>query len=273
MRLGVTQASSRNEGSALTGDALIAGARLVEQVGFDSLWCFDAIGRGFILPDPLIGVSVAASVTRRLEVGTCILQVPLRRPVELAHRILTAHLVCGGRLLLGVGAGSTKADFDAIGLDFDRRMEMFDEALGTMRQLWRGDRVGAADLSPWPGTIGGPPILIGSWNGPRWIPRAAKEFDGWIASAAKTSFNTLAKGIERFRAAGGKRAIVTNIVADLATPTTPTDDEAAFDLRCAPDVAATRLRRLADIGFDDAVLVPRPATEAHLAALRALLPR
>jgi len=273
MRLGVTQASSRADGSALTGDALRTGARLVEQIGFDSLWCFDAIGRGFILPDPLIGVSVAASVTSRLEVGTCILQVPLRRPVELAHRILTAHLVCGGRLLLGVGAGSTKTDFDAVGLDYDRRMELFDEALGIMRRLWRGEQVGAADLTPWPATVGGPPVLIGSWSGQRWIPRAAREFDGWIASAAKTSFRTLAAGIDRFRAAGGKRAIVTNVVADLAAPTTLLDDDAPFDLRCAPAAAAARLRRLAELGFDDAVLVPRPATEAHLTAMRALLPR
>ena len=273
MRLGVTQASSRSDGSALTGDALTAGAQLVEQVGFDSLWCFDAIGRGFILPDPLIGVSVAASVTSRLEVGTCILQVPLRRPVELAHRILTAHLVCGGRLLLGVGAGSPKTDFDAVGLDYDRRMEAFDEALAIMRRLWRGEQVGAADLTPWPATVGGPPVLIGSWSGQRWIPRAAREFDGWIASAAKTSFRTLAGGIGRFRAAGGTRAIVTNIVVDLAAATTPLDDDAPFHLRCAPEAAAARLRRLADLGFDDAVLVPRPATDAHLAAMRALLPR
>jgi alkanesulfonate monooxygenase SsuD/methylene tetrahydromethanopterin reductase-like flavin-dependent oxidoreductase (luciferase family) len=273
MRLGVTQASSRFDGSALTGDALIAGARLVEQIGFDSLWSFDAIGRGFILPDPLIGVSVAASVTTRLEVGTCILQVPLRRPVELAHRILTAHLVCGGRLLLGVGAGSTKTDFDAIGLDYAKRMELFEDALAMMRRLWRGEQVGAANLNPWPVTVGGPPVLIGSWSGQRWIPRAAREFDGWIASAAKTSFSTLAEGIRRYREAGGKRAIVTNIVADLAAPTDALADDAPFHLRCAPAAAAARLGRLADLGFDDAILVPRPPTEAHLTAMRALLPR
>jgi alkanesulfonate monooxygenase SsuD/methylene tetrahydromethanopterin reductase-like flavin-dependent oxidoreductase (luciferase family) len=129
MRLGVTMPLSNTDGSSLTGAALIAGARLVERLGFDSLWCFDAIGRGFILPDPLIAVSVAASVTERLTLGTCILQVPLRRPVELAHRVLTASLVCQDRLLLGVGAGSTKTDFDAIGLDYGRRMQDFAEAL------------------------------------------------------------------------------------------------------------------------------------------------
>jgi alkanesulfonate monooxygenase SsuD/methylene tetrahydromethanopterin reductase-like flavin-dependent oxidoreductase (luciferase family) len=268
MRLGVALTSSLPDGTPLTGDGLIAEARRAEALGFDSFWCFDAIGRGFALPDPLIAVSVAA--TARIEVGTCVLQVPLRRPVELAHRILTAHLVSRGRLLLGVGAGSTRADFDAVGLDFDRRMQEFEQALAIMRPLWRGERVGAADLTPWPAALGGPPLLIGSWSGPRWIPRAAREFDGWIASAAKTSFATLADGIARFREAGGKRAIATNIVADLEEPTAALDDRAPFHLRCAPAEAAGRLRRLADLGFDDAILVPRRASEAHLAALRAL---
>src|SRR6266851_7352031 len=128
MRLGVTMARLSPDGGPLTGEALSAGARLVERAGFDSILSFDAIGRGFILPDPLIAVSVAAAATERLTVGTCILQVPLRRPVELAHRILTAHLVCGGRLLLGVGAGSTKVDFEALGLDFTQRMRTLEES-------------------------------------------------------------------------------------------------------------------------------------------------
>lgn len=270
MRLGVVLSSARPDETALTGEALIARARMAEDLGFDSFWCFDAIGRGFILPDPLIAVSVAAAATRRVEVGTCVLQVPLRRPVELAHRILTAHLVCQGRLLLGVGAGSTRADFDAVGVDFDQRMRQFEEALDVMRRLWRGERVGSADLTPWPAALGGPSLLIGSWSGPRWIPRAAREFDGWIASGAKTSFAALADGIERFRAAGGKRAIVTNIAADLDEPTAALDDHAPFHLRCAPHAAAERLRRLADLGFDDAIIVPRRPTEEHLAAFRAL---
>src|SRR5262247_3016064 len=150
MRLGVVLPSARPDEPPLTGDELIRRARAVEDLGFDSFWCFDAISRGFILPDPLIAVSVAATATRRIEVGTCVLQVPLRRPVELAHRILTAHLVCQGRLSLGVGAGSTRTDFDAIGVDFDARMQQFEEALVAMRQLWRGEKVGSADLKPWP---------------------------------------------------------------------------------------------------------------------------
>jgi alkanesulfonate monooxygenase SsuD/methylene tetrahydromethanopterin reductase-like flavin-dependent oxidoreductase (luciferase family) len=271
MRLGVNLPMTAPDGSPLTGDALVAGARLIERAGFDGLWCFDAIGRGFILPDPLIAVSVAATATERLTVGTCILQVPLRRPVELAHRILAAHLVCRGRLLLGVGAGSTRADFEAVGVDFDARMRELHEGLAVMRRLWCGEQVGAARLTPWPAALGGPPVLIGSWRGKQWITRAATEFDGWIASAAKTSYATLAEGIRRYREAGGRRAIVTNIEIDLAAATTSLGDGEPFHLRCAPDVAAERLQRLAALGFDDAVLMRRTQTKRDLAAIRTLV--
>lgn len=273
MRLGVILPTTRAGGSPLTGETLSGNARLLERLGFDSVWCFDSIGRGFILPDPLIAVSIAAAVTERIAVGTCVLQVPLRRPVELAHRILTAHLACQGRLLLGVGAGSTRADFDAVGVEFAQRMQLLDEALDVMRRLWRGERVGPANLLPWPAALGGPPVLIGSWASKQWIERAAQQFDGWIASGAKTSFATLAQGIERFRCAGGRRAVVTNIHVDLTAPTTALGDDEPFHLRCAPEEAAKRLRRVADLGFDDAVLVTRTPTEAHFASMRALLPR
>lgn len=273
MRLGVILPPAMPGGPALTGESVVAAARQVEALGFDSLWCFDAIGRGFILPDPLIALSVAATATRRIEVGTCILQVPLRRPVELAQRILTAHVLCQGRLLLGVGAGSTRADFEAVGVDFDRRMQLFEEGVAAMRRLWRGEPVGTATLTPWPTAVGGPPVLVGSWSGRQWIPRAARDFDGWIASAAKTSFAALADGIGRYRDAGGKRAVVTNIHADLEAPTAALPDDASFHLRCAPADAAERLARLAGIGFDDAVLVHSVPGDGQLPALRALVPR
>ena len=271
MRLGVTMPLTSPDGSAPAADTIATSAKLLERLGFDSMWAFDAIGRGFLLPDPLIAVSVAAACTTSLTVGTCILQVPLRRPVELAHRILTAHLICGNRLLLGVGAGSTKTDFDAIGVDFTTRMRAMDESLAIMRKLWSGETVGTADLKPWPATLGGPKLLIGSWAGKGWIPRAAKEFDGWIASAAKTSYNTLADGIRRYRDAGGTRAIVTNIAVDLDAATTALGDDEPFHLRCAAGAASDRMKRLAELGFDDAILVRRGHTEPELAALRRLV--
>ena len=80
-----------------TGDVISRDARAAEEHGFDSVWFFDSVGRGGMSLDPLIGVSVAAAATKGIEVGIGILQVPLRHPVELAHRIMTAQLICEGQ--------------------------------------------------------------------------------------------------------------------------------------------------------------------------------
>lgn len=274
MRLGMILPIVEGDGQPLSQGSLVAGARRIEAAGFDSAWAFDAIGRGFILPDPLIAVSVAAAATERIDVGTGILQLPLRRPVELAHRVLTASLVCGDRLLLGMGAGSTQADFDAVGVDYGNRMHDFASSLEVMRSLWRGERVGEAALSPWPATVGGPKILIGSWAGGRWIERAAREFDGWIASAAKTSLRQLREGIRRFRDVGGGRAVVTNVSVDLrpGRAEAPCDEESPFSLSCSPEAAGDRLAQLDDMGFDDAVLLSFQHTDENLVAIRNLVP-
>ncbi len=269
MRLGLSLPSRSEDGSPPTGPAIVEHARRIEAAGFDSIWCFDSIGRGNASLDPLIAVSVAATATKHVTVGTGILQVPLRNPVELAHRILGAQLICNGRLVLGVGSGSTAGDFQALGLDFPTRFSKFDEGLALMRRLWNGEEVGGANLNPWPSVRGGPPVLIGSWAGGKWITRAATEFDGWIGSGLKTNAKTLAEGITRFRAAGGKRAIVTNIQVDLGVPTHDPGD-GPFDLRCTPEAAAERLRYLADLGFDEAVLVHRQPGQRDLDQLRSL---
>lgn len=273
MRLGITLPIIDPDGGPLQSTGMAEGARRLVDQGFESLWAFDAISRGFILPDPLVALSIAATVTDAVEVGTCILQIPLRRPVELAHRVATAHLVAGDRLLLGVGAGSTEADFRAVGVDYADRFRALADGLGVMRALWRGERVGEAQLSPWPATVGGPKIFVGSWAGGVWIRRAAQEYDGWIASAAKTSFNRLAEGIHRFRELGGRRAIVTNIEVDLTAATTADDDDGPFHLRCRPEAASERLARLADLGFDDAVLFAIDQREPTLRDLRSLTAR
>jgi alkanesulfonate monooxygenase SsuD/methylene tetrahydromethanopterin reductase-like flavin-dependent oxidoreductase (luciferase family) len=131
----VTRPSPARVGIALpAGPSLLPGsiadaARAIEEARFGSAWAFDTVGRGFLYQDPLIALAVAASATTRIELGTGILQIPLRNPVNLAREVLTAQLVCDGRLLLGVGAGSTPADFAAVGVDFDSRFRLFSRSL------------------------------------------------------------------------------------------------------------------------------------------------
>ncbi|HXD98304.1 MAG TPA: LLM class flavin-dependent oxidoreductase [Candidatus Acidoferrum sp.] len=259
-------------GVPLAPSGIADAARQIEAAGFESAWVFDAIGRGWLLPDPLTALAIAGTVTQKIELGTGILQVPLRNPVELAQRALTTHLVSGGRLRLGVGSGSTAGDFAALGLDFASRFRVLDESLATMRRLWAGEKVGAASLAPvWPAAAGGPPILIGSWAGSKWIVRAAKEFDGWVGSGARSTWALLRQGIARFRELGGKRAVVTNVGVDLDQKTpSPAGPDDPFDLKCPREVARERLHHLCGLGFDDVVLVVRRHDAAYLKELRDL---
>src|SRR5262245_1943597 len=246
-------------------------ARNIEAAGFESAWTFDSLGRGTLRPDPLMALAVAATVTHTIELGTGVLQVPLRNPVELAQRALTLHLLSGGRFRFGVGAGSTAADFAALGFAFDSRFRRLSESLAIMRSLWAGETVGGASLAPvWPAVRGGPPVLIGSWAGSRWIERAAREFDGWIGSGARSSWHALQEGIARVHTLGGKRAIVTNVRVDLASAASADGPDDPCDLKCPRDVARARLHRLREWGFDDIVLVPGAHDPAHLADLREL---
>ena len=260
------------DGTDPAGNVVAHGARDLEEHGFDSAWFFDSIGRGGMSIEPLTGAAVAATATQHISVGIGVLQVPLRHPVELAHRVLTAQLLCEGRLVLGVGSGSTRGDFEAVGQDFDARFPTLVEGLKLMRRLWAGEKVGATHLTPLPAVKGGPPVLIGSWSGGRWIQKAAREFDGWIASGFFTGYDTLAKGLRSYLDAGGRRAVVTNISIDLTADDPLADSDNVFHLKCPPEVAAERLVRLAELGFGEAVLVHRGPGAPDLAAIRALLP-
>jgi alkanesulfonate monooxygenase SsuD/methylene tetrahydromethanopterin reductase-like flavin-dependent oxidoreductase (luciferase family) len=239
-------------------------ARLIERVGFDGIWLGDSIGRTVRpRPDPLMFLAIAAAATERVEIGTAILQVPLRHAVELAQRLLTLHGLSGGRFAAGLGSGSTKADFDAVGVDYDGRFHTLAENLEIIRGLFRGEQVGSANLQPWPNTIGGPPILIGSWHSGQWVRRAAQEYDGWIASGL-TSFNAIAEGIQRYRDAGGKRAVLGTVSVDLRAPTTALADDAPFHLRCGLREARARLQRIVELGYDDVLLTALNHTVADI---------
>lgn len=250
MRLGMVLPVTGLDGRAIDAGHIARCARLIEEQGYASIWVVDSVARGFMVPDPLMALTVAATVTSGVELGTGVLQLPIRNTAELAHRILSLHLVAGGRLLLGVGPGSTKADFDALGGDYRSRMKRFASQLPELRALLETGRHGNTNLTPWPTTLGGPPIYYGAWRG-LWVERAAAEAAGWIASALHNDDVILADGLHRFRDAGGRRAVVANV---------PVGAEIGPVLE--------RLERLSALGFDDAVLLDLTPTATRLASLR-----
>jgi alkanesulfonate monooxygenase SsuD/methylene tetrahydromethanopterin reductase-like flavin-dependent oxidoreductase (luciferase family) len=258
VRVGFSLPFRHKDGSAPKAAEVAAVAAAIEQAGFDGIWLADTVARGReARPDPLMWLVVVGMATRRIELGTAVLQVPIRGAVELAQRFLTIHALFPGRFSAGVGAGSSPADFASVGVDFGQRFHLLDEGLRTIRALGRGEVVGSADLKPWPNVLPGPPLLIGSWVSPLWIRRAAHEFDGWLTSGGGpggTNFRNLKDGIKLYRSEGGGRAIVATVGVDLDADSPPLSDESRFSLRCPPHEAVARIEQVAELGYDDVLL-------------------
>ncbi len=282
MRISINMPLKDADDNPLDSAGIMKRARMVEAAGLDGIWMGDGVGARLTRPDPLMWLLVAAAATEHIEVGTSILIVPVRHPVELAQRFLTLQALTRGRFTVGVGTGSGKATHAIFGLDWDDRYRKLEENLSIMKRLCNGETVGEANLLPWPSVKGGPPIVIGSWYSDIWLKRAAQEYDGWMASGGRTNFTTLREGIKRFRDLGGKRALISTVACDLSAPNSTMTDEESFNLRCGPEEAAERVARAADLGFDDLLLVKadhtRQAplyepdfTEEDLAGIRALI--
>lgn len=275
MRLGISLPTRRADFGPPSAAEVMESARMAERLGFEGIWVGDAIARvSWPYPDPLGWLAVAAAGTERVELGTSVLQVPLRHTAELAQRFMTLHALSGGRFTAGVGSGSTRGDFEANGVAYEDRFRLLASALPELRKLCRGE----GGLTPWTGDEAGPRMLIGSWHSGRWVERAARDYDGWIASAFATSFRELREGIQRYRDFGGKRALVSTITVNLRGASSAFDENERFTLECGPTEAAERLARLAELGYDDALLVrpnysPEDLPGEDLAAIRALLPR
>ncbi len=232
-------------------------ARRIEASGFPGIWVGDSMGRGRPTLDPLTALAALAAVTERVELGIGVLQVSLRHPIELAHRVQSVQALSGGRLRLGVGSGSTRADFELLGGDYDHRFRTLRNSLEMMHQVWRGEPVNGGSLSIWPGCEGGPPILMGAWRSPRWITYAAKECQGWTPSGRYSSWDDLEAGMRIYREAGGANAVLANVAVDLADRPGSADLAAATNvaLVCPPDEARRRLKRMEQLGFDEVLLV------------------
>src|ERR1700674_5847289 len=238
-------------------DRLTDFARQVEARGLPGIWVGDSLGRGRPTLDSLQVLTALAAVTHRVELGISVLQLPLRNPVELAHRVQSLQAMSNNRLILGVGSGSTRDDFELLGYDYDHRFCTFKNDLEIMGRVWNGEPVNGGTLATWPGCKGGPPILIGAWRSPRWITYAAQECQGWTPSGRYSSWEDLEAGMRIYREAGGTNAVLANVAVDLANRPGSAELAAATNvaLVCPPDEARRRLKRMEQLGFDEVLLV------------------
>ena len=155
----------------------------------------------FIFSTPwLDGPTALASVIERsgdMTLATTVSLAVLRGPVALAKTLAALDLLSGGRMIAALGPGSSKRDYDAVGVSFDERWKRFDEAIAVLRALLAGEpgpedaryyrMPSDVELAPVPREGGGIPLWIGSWGSEAGLRRVARAADGWLASAYNTT--------------------------------------------------------------------------------------
>ncbi len=141
----------------------------------------------FPLPDPLIWMAYVAAATSRIKLATGILILPQHNCVVTAKQVATLDHLSGGRVLLGIGVGWLKEEFDALGASFDDRGERTDEYVHAMRALWSQTkptfhgkyvRFDGAYCRPQP-VNGSVPIIVGG-HSPAAARRAGRLGDGFF---------------------------------------------------------------------------------------------
>ena len=141
-------------------------------------------------------LAAVLGVSGSMTLATTVALPVVRGPVATAKTLAAIDRLSDGRLVVAVGPGSSAADYDAVGLDFDERWSRLDEAIAALRSLWRRDapafvgRYYSTDgirLEPRPTRDEGPPIWVGSWGSDAGLRRTARLADGWLASAYNTT--------------------------------------------------------------------------------------
>jgi probable F420-dependent oxidoreductase len=182
----------RNMGPQSTRETIRSCARVAEQLGFDALFVSDHLcippdnleGSGGRYLDVLATLAYLAGATDRIRLGVSVLVLPYRPAVLTAKQVATIQELSGERMILGVGVGWMKREFEALGVDKRMRGRISNETLRVLRHLfstdaqaYRGDLVNFPPFvfEPRPAC---PPIWIGG-NGDPAIARVLEFGDGW----------------------------------------------------------------------------------------------
>ena len=249
---------------------LVPMARRIEKAGFDSMWVSDHVvfprevksrypfsvdGRPTWPMDvdyiePLVALSAIAPATSRSEIGTSVLVLPIRNPVLFAKQAANVDVLSGGRLVLGVGVGWLREEFDALGADFDSRGAVLDEWIEIAKQCWTGSAgpyegrhyrlKDAIYCRPVPART--PPVLIGGMSKLA-LERAGRIADGWVAQFSMDGIDdeTIAYGLKTMTSAAPRTERSFRIVVRVTGAEHRADD------------LSRRLDSLSDAGATDVV--------------------
>lgn len=244
-----------NFGPGTNPDVLRAWARTVEGLGFDLLMISDHV---VVTPDvakqypapfyePFTTLAWLAGITDRIRLGTTVLIMPYRHPQLVARMAANLNDLSGGRLVLGVGVGWARQEFEALGVPFQRRGALTDEYLHALRAAW-------ADGEDY---RGGPvPIWIGG-NSDAGLRRAVRLGEPW--HPLRSTLPWLREAVGRLEALAGEHgrpvpALMPRIVLRLTT--TPITDPDRLAGAGTIEQIVDDLEQLRLLGADTVVLDP-----------------
>jgi probable F420-dependent oxidoreductase len=269
---------------------VVAMARAAEESGFDSVWVGDhLLYRGDGRPergpwDAWTTLAGLAAATTRVTLGPLVACAGFHPPGILARMAATVDEISGGRLVVALGAGWNRTEFEAFGIPYDHRVDRFEEAFGIARRLLGGERVTVSgtywsvrDAVLLPPPARRPPIMIGS-NSPRMLAIALPYADAW-----NTWFDDYGNTPEGFARLD---ATITDAAARAGRDPTSIARSACTFVRLDRESRGGRpipagmpplegsmerisdgLRELAHAGADEAICVVDPITEDSIRAL------
>jgi probable F420-dependent oxidoreductase len=195
-----------NIGPIGTADAVTKVAQRAEALGYNSLWTVERLLYPVKLQvpypgtpdgslpevykhvlDPLDTLTFAAGQTKKIKLGTSVLDMPYYNPVMLARRLSTLDLLSNGRLLVGLGLGWSKDEMEATGADMTKRGAVADEFIQVLKTIWTTNpvefhgkfyNIPKSYINPKPVQKPHPPIYMGAFV-PAALKRLAREADGW----------------------------------------------------------------------------------------------
>jgi probable F420-dependent oxidoreductase len=201
--------STASEGAWLLPENVSRFARTAESVGFDAIGFTDHpapsakwLARGgHEAFDPLVALSFCAARTRAIQLMTHLIVAAYRSPLLLAKAISSVDILSGGRSTFVLGTGYMRSEFAALGVRFEQRNELFDEAVDVLRGAWssevfsyHGNSLSAAAQSTLPAPFQKPypPLWVGGNSGVA-LDRVANWGQGWAAMMGPISVSSSAR--------------------------------------------------------------------------------
>lgn len=263
MRFGIAYANAGPFAQPEVGGAL---ARLAEQAGFESLWTvehvvvpegyqstypYSSTGRmpgdeGVDIADPLTWLAWVGGQTSRITLATGILILPQRNPLVLAKEVATLDRLTAGRVVLGVGIGWLREEFDALGVPFEERGARTEEYIEVLRAAWTQDSptyegrfvsFTGAKSNPKPAQPGGVPIVVGGHSEGA-ARRAGRFGDGFFPGRGDVETTAHLIAVMRKAAEEAGR------------------DPDAVEITCAGRFDAESVERYAELGVSRMMLPP-----------------